>query len=136
MQSLITLAVLALGFALFFAGKFIYSGTRKRKAAYKFRDSLEKMGLGGYAMPYQIIYPSAGVKVQSNFAIKGVLSVHRWTLDYTTLDKVVIKAHGFWSAIWIIEIDLQKAKLLEAGKYEIHQYLVSNGIIETNGNLY
>jgi hypothetical protein len=100
------------------------------------KSTLKSWGLNSDAMKYNAIYPSLGIKIASNYAIKAPVSIHNWQLDYSVIDTVKINANGFWAAKWHIEIDLKKADLLEAGKYELHKYLTDNNIISHNPNLY
>jgi len=134
MWILATLVLLAvLGIAIFFAWYFT-----SRKSGGKFKDYFKDLGFNENALAYEVLYPSLGIKIQSNFAVKVPISVYSWTLDYSNPNTVKVNAKGFWSAVWQIEIDLQKAGFLEleCGKFEIHEYLVKNGIMQFNSNLY
>ena len=107
-----------------------------KKQRNSLKSTLKSWGLNSDAMKYNAVYPSLGIKIASDYAIKAPVSIHNWQLDYSVIDTVKINANGFWAAKWRIEIDLQKAGLLDAGKYELHKYLVDNNIISHNPNLY
>jgi hypothetical protein len=127
------LVILAVLLAVFIGVRDAWMCKKQRNSL---KSTIKSWGLNSDAMKYNAVYPSLGIKIASDYAIKAPVSIHNWQLDYSVIDTVKINANGFWAAKWCIEIDLQKAGLLDAGKYELHKYLTDNKIISHNPNLY